>query len=62
LDPDVPDITWVDLHGDNGGDASVDPPQGAANFADISGIVAAFSGRPYPYSDPADCPDVGAWP
>jgi len=60
--PPVPDVTWVDIHGDNGGDASVDAPQGIANFSDIGAVVAAFSGRPYPFADPADCPDEGDWP
>ena len=58
----VPDVTWVDMHGDDGGDAMVDPPNYIANFADIQFIVLAFQGRPYPFLDPADCPDVGEWP
>jgi hypothetical protein len=44
------------------GSAMVDPPQGVAGFADVQQIVLAFQGRPYPYADPADCPDVAAWP
>jgi len=51
-----PEVTWVDIHGDNGGDATVDPPNRAANFADIQFMVLAFQGNPYPFSDPADCP------
>jgi len=62
INPAVPDITWVDVHGDNAGSASVDPPQSVANFADIGAMVLAFTGRPYPYTDPADCPDVDTWP
>jgi hypothetical protein len=40
----------------------VDPPQGVAGFSDVQQILLAFQGRPYPYADPADCPDVAAWP
>ena len=58
----LPEIMWVDMHGDAGGSAPVDPPNYVANFADISFIVLAFQGRPYPFSDPAGCPDTGAWP
>lgn len=61
-DPQVPDITWVDVHGDNGGPATTDPPQGVANFSDIALQVLAFQGRPYPFHDPADCPDAPDWP
>jgi len=57
-----PDVTWLDLHGDNAGAAAADPPNARANFADIHAEVLAFQGRPYPYLDPADCPDVGEWP
>ena len=55
-------ISNVDLHGNEGGDAGVDPPNYVVNFADIANIVGAFQGRPYPYSDPGDCPENGAWP
>ena len=58
----VPHVTWVDMHGNDGGDATVDPPNYVANFADIQFIVLAFQGRSYPFDDPADCPDVGMWP
>ena len=58
----VPDVRWVDLHGDDGGDANVDPPNFVINFSDIGFAVFAFQGRPYPWSDPADCPDVSSWP
>lgn len=58
----LPAIMWSDLHGNDAGDASVDPPNYVVNFADIANIIAAFQGRPYPYSDPGDCPDVDAWP
>ena len=51
-----PDITWVDLHGDDFGDANVDPPNYVVNFSDIQQIVLAFGGAAYPYSNPADCP------
>ena len=57
----VPEITWVDLHGNDGGDANVDPPNYTVNFADISQIIAAYQGWPYPYRNPADCPDVTEW-
>jgi len=52
----VPHVTWVDMHGNDAGDAMVDPPNYVANFSDIDFIVKAFQGRPYPFSDPADCP------
>jgi hypothetical protein len=61
----MPDRKWVDLHGDDSatpGSAAYDPPNYVANFSDIQFTVLAFQGRPYPFSDPADCPDVGAWP
>ena len=58
----LPDIMAVDMHGNEAGDANVDPPNFVSNFADIGFIVLAFQGRPYPFSDPADCPDVGSWP
>ena len=52
----VPHVTWVDLHGNDFGDATVDPPNLVINFSDIQHIVLAFQGNPYPFSDPADCP------
>ena len=58
----LPEVAWVDLHGNDGGAATYDPPNYVVNFADIGFIVRAFQGRPYPFSDPGDCPDVGAWP
>jgi len=61
----LPHITWVDMYSNNsaapGGDWS-DPPDFVANFADIAVMVLAFQGRPYPYLDPGDCPEVEAWP
>ena len=53
---------WVDMHGNDGGDAVADPPNFVPNFSDIAFITLAFQGRPYPFSDPAGCPDVGDWP
>ena len=63
----LPTVTWtdvpnIDLHGDAGGDANVNPPNWIVNFNDIGLLVKAFQGQPYPYSDPAECPDVGVWP
>jgi hypothetical protein len=61
----IPEVMWVDLHGNDSGTPGsemFDPPNYVANFADISAIVLAFQGRPYPFLDPADCPDVDAWP
>ena len=57
----VTDIKNLDLHGNDGGDAGVAPPNHVVNFADIANTVKAFQGRPYPYSDPGDCPDVADW-
>ena len=51
-----PHVTWVDLHGNEFGDATVDPPNYVVNFSDVQQIVLAFQGNPYPFSDPADCP------
>jgi len=51
-----PDTTWMDIHGDDFGDASIDPPNFVINFADIQPMVMAFQGYPYPFSDPGDCP------
>jgi hypothetical protein len=62
LNPGVPDITWADVHGNDGGPASTDPPQGRAVLSDIQAVLLAFASRPYPYVDPADCPDIGEWP
>ena len=56
------DVENVDLHGNDAGDASVDPPNYVINFTDIANLISAFQGRPYPYADPADCPDVTTWP
>ena len=55
----LPGIMVVDMHGNDAGDANVDPPNFVVNFADIGFIVLAFQSRPYPFSDPADCPDIG---
>jgi len=58
-------FTWVDLHGDDSGtpgSEQFDPPNFVANFSDVQQAVLGFQGRPYPYFDPARCPDVGAWP
>jgi len=52
--PDVPDITWVDMHDRE--------PNSVSNAADVQFIGLAFQGRPYPFPDPVDCPDVGIWP
>lgn len=54
----VPEVTWIDLHGDDAGSAQVDPPNQATNFADIQFMVIAFQGGAYPFVDPALCPDV----
>ena len=51
-----PDVTWVDLHGNDFGDAVVDPPNYVVNFSDVQQMVLAFQANPYPFSDPADCP------
>jgi len=61
----LPEITWVDMHGNDSGapgSEAFDPPNGVANFADVQFMVLAFQGRPYPFFDPADCPDTSAWP
>jgi len=61
----VPEVPWVDIHGNDSGlpgSENFDPPNYVANFSDVQFIVLAFQGRPYPFDDPADCPDVGAWP
>jgi len=52
----APELTRVDLHGDDDGSPAVDPPNYVINFADIQFIVLAFEQRPYPFSDPGDCP------
>jgi len=60
-----PDVAWMDLHGhDSGlkGAHNVDPPNFRADFADVTNLVLAQYTRPYPFNDPADCPDVGTWP
>ena len=51
-----PHWTWVDIHGDDSGDPTIDPPNTNLNFSDIQQMVLAFQGNPYPFSDPADCP------
>ena len=56
------DVKNVDLHGNDNGDDTVDPPNYVVNFVDIANMISAFQGRPYPYADPGDCPDIGAWP
>jgi len=61
----LPATMWVDLHGNgSGGEGgeSFDPPNAVVNFSDMSFMVLAFQGRPYPFHDPADCPDTAAWP
>jgi hypothetical protein len=61
----LPDIMSVDIHGDNSGPPgcqAYDPPNYVANFADIAFIILAFQGRPYPFYDPGDCPDIATWP
>ena len=56
------EVRNLDLHGNDAGNPKVDPPNQVVNFSDIANIVAAFEGRPYPYTDPVECPDIGAWP
>lgn len=51
-----PHFTWLDIHGDDYGNAVYDPPNGAVNFADVQLMVLAFAGNPYPFADPLDCP------
>ncbi len=61
----APDPTWVDLHGNatgTPGSQNFDPPNFVLNFSDIGQIISGFGGFPYKGYDPADCPDVGAWP
>jgi len=61
----VPHVSWVDMHGNDSGTPGsemFDPPNYAANFSDLQFIILAFQGRPYPFFDPADCPDAGTWP
>ena len=58
----VPEVMWVDIHGDGGGDAKVDPPNYVVNFSDIGFMVLAFQGRPYPFQDPGECPVRIMWP
>lgn len=58
----LPHTTWVDMHGAGRGRAVEDPPDFVLNLTDVQFIVLAFEGRPYPFSDPADCPDVATWP
>lgn len=55
----LPDVTWIDLHGDDAGPAATQPPNLVANFSDVQFMVLAFEGAPYPFADPALCPDVG---
>lgn len=57
-----PDVSWVDLHGSDATTAAVDPPDYIINFADVQFMALAFEGGAYPFSDPADCPDVNSWP
>jgi hypothetical protein len=61
-DRPAPDISWLDLQGNAVTVAEVDPPDYVVNFADVQFMLLAFAGRPYPFSDPAECPDVSAWP
>lgn len=61
----IPEITWVDLHGNDSGTSgsqNFDPPNAVANFSDVGVVLFGFQGRPYAYYDPADCPDVSDWP
>ena len=61
----VPDTRWVDMHGNSTGtpgSEGFDPPNYVANFSDIQFMILAFQGRPYPFYDPGDCPDIGVWP
>ena len=58
----VTKIENLDLHGNDAGDATVDPPNYKVNFDDIGWMIKAFQGYPYPFNDPGDCPDVAAWP
>lgn len=59
-----PHVTAVDLHGDDlppeQGGASASPPNRVVNFTDVQFIVLAFEGGPYPFNDPADCPQEPA--
>jgi len=48
--PQVADITWIDMH-----DVV---PNRVSNAADVQQIGLAFRGLPYPFLDPADCPDT----
>ncbi len=59
------DLTWVDMHGNDSGNPlseQFDPPNYIANFSDVAAVLQGFAGRPYPFSDPGDCPDVSTWP
>ena len=58
----LPQVIWVDIHGDGRGNAEVDPPNYTVNFSDIAFMVLAFQGRPYPFGDPGECPGYGVWP
>lgn len=51
-----PETTLVDIHGDESGDARIDPPNFVVNFADIQHMVLAFQGGPYPFAEAAACP------
>lgn len=51
-----PEKLSVDIHGDDFGDAAIDPPNYVVNFSDIQQMVLAFQGNPYPFSAPTDCP------
>ncbi len=41
-------LTWLDLH--------PEVPNRIANFNDVQAAISAFTGDPYPYSNPSDCP------
>lgn len=51
-----PDTLCVDIHGNEFGDAVIDPPNYVVNFSDVQQMVLAFKGNPYPFSDPGACP------
>jgi len=58
-----PHVTVMDIHGDElfgeESSAAASPPNYVINMTDVQFVVLAFVGRPYPFYDPADCPDTG---
>jgi hypothetical protein len=61
----LPSLIAMDLHGNDSGQPGsegYDPPNGLINHADMQLVMLAFQGRPYPFNDPAECPDLGTWP